>query len=69
MLAEDTGSILVRNRWGALERNLPGLDHGVPNDVSWDDYRYFYERLRADLALPARLHLEASAVPPVPGTP
>jgi len=46
VLAEDIGSILVRNRWGALERNLPGLDHGVPNDVSWDDYRYFYERLR-----------------------
>lgn len=27
-------------------RYLPGLDHGVPNDVSWDNYRYFYERLR-----------------------
>jgi len=31
-----------------LERGrfIPGLDHGVPPDVSWDDYRYFYERLR-----------------------
>lgn len=28
-------------------RYLPGLDHGVPTDVSWDDYRYFYDRLRA----------------------
>lgn len=27
-------------------RYIPGLDHGVPNDVSWDNYRYFYERLR-----------------------
>jgi uroporphyrinogen decarboxylase len=27
-------------------RYIPGLDHGVPNDVSWDDYRYFNERLR-----------------------
>jgi uroporphyrinogen decarboxylase len=26
-------------------RYIPGLDHGVPPDVSWDDYRYFYERL------------------------
>jgi uroporphyrinogen decarboxylase len=31
-----------------LERGrfVPGLDHGVPPDVSWDNYRYFYERLR-----------------------
>jgi len=27
-------------------RYIPGLDHGVPNDVAWDDYRYFYDRLR-----------------------
>ena len=27
-------------------RYVPGLDHGVPPDVSWDDYRYFYDRLR-----------------------
>ncbi|MHC4252736.1 MAG: hypothetical protein ACYS9X_26760 [Planctomycetota bacterium] len=27
-------------------RYVPGLDHGVPLDVSWDDYRYFYDRLR-----------------------
>ena len=27
-------------------RYIPGLDHGVPPDVSWDDYRYFYDRLR-----------------------
>ncbi len=27
-------------------RYIPGLDHGVPNDVAWEDYRYFYERLR-----------------------
>jgi uroporphyrinogen-III decarboxylase len=26
-------------------RYIPGLDHGVPNDVSWDDYRYFFEKL------------------------
>ena len=27
-------------------RYIPGLDHGVPTDVSWDNYRYFYDRLR-----------------------
>ena len=27
-------------------RYIPGLDHGVPPDVSWDDYRYFCDRLR-----------------------
>jgi hypothetical protein len=27
-------------------RYIPGLDHGVPDDVSWDNYRYFYEKLR-----------------------
>lgn len=27
-------------------RYIPSLDHGVPPDVSWDDYRYFYDRLR-----------------------
>lgn len=27
-------------------RYIPGLDHGVPNDVSWDNYRYFYEELK-----------------------
>jgi len=26
-------------------RYIPGLDHGVPDDVSWDNYRYFYDRL------------------------
>lgn len=27
-------------------RYIPCLDHSVPNDVSWDDFRYFYNRLR-----------------------
>ncbi|MEK6796871.1 MAG: uroporphyrinogen decarboxylase family protein [Spirochaetota bacterium] len=27
-------------------RYLPGLDHGVTNEVSWDNYRYFYDTLR-----------------------
>ncbi|HIJ65982.1 MAG TPA: hypothetical protein HPP77_08510 [Candidatus Hydrogenedentes bacterium] len=27
-------------------RYIPGLDHGVPPDVSWDNYRYFYDKLR-----------------------
>lgn len=27
-------------------RYIPGLDHGVTPEVSWDSYRYFYERLR-----------------------
>ncbi len=27
-------------------RYIPGLDHGVPSDVSWDNYRYFYDNLR-----------------------
>lgn len=27
-------------------RYIPGLDHGVPPDVSWDNYRYFFEKLR-----------------------
>lgn len=27
-------------------RYIPGLDHGVPDDVSWSDYCYFYDRLR-----------------------
>ena len=27
-------------------RYIPGLDHGVPPDVSWDNYRYFYDCLR-----------------------
>jgi uroporphyrinogen decarboxylase len=27
-------------------RYIPGLDHNVPSDVSWDNYRYFYDRLR-----------------------
>jgi len=27
-------------------RYLPALDHFVPPDVSWDNYRYFCERLR-----------------------
>ena len=27
-------------------RYIPGLDHGVPNDVSWDNYRYFYDHLK-----------------------
>jgi hypothetical protein len=26
-------------------RFIPGLDHNVPNDVSWDNYRYFYDHL------------------------
>jgi len=25
---------------------LPAVDHFVPPDVSWDNYRYFCERLR-----------------------
>ena len=27
-------------------RYVPCLDHGVPPDVSWDNYVYFCERLR-----------------------
>lgn len=27
-------------------RYIPCLDHGVTNAVSWDNYRYFYERLK-----------------------
>lgn len=27
-------------------RYVPGLDHGVPPDVSWDNYRYFFDHLR-----------------------
>jgi uroporphyrinogen decarboxylase len=27
-------------------RYLPAVDHFVPPDVSWDNYRYFCERLR-----------------------
>jgi len=27
-------------------RYLPAVDHFVPPDVSWGNYRYFYERLR-----------------------
>ena len=27
-------------------RYIPSLDHGVTNEVSWGDYRYFYDRLR-----------------------
>ena len=27
-------------------RYLPCLDHSAPPNVSWDDYRYFCERLR-----------------------
>ena len=27
-------------------RYIPSLDHGVSNEVSWDNYRYFYDRLR-----------------------
>ena len=27
-------------------RYLPAVDHFIPPDVSWDDYRYFCERLR-----------------------
>lgn len=27
-------------------RFIPGLDHGVPPDVAWDDYRYCHDRLR-----------------------
>lgn len=27
-------------------RYIPCCDHGVTNQVSWDNYRYFYERLR-----------------------
>ena len=31
-----------------LERGyyIPCLDHGVTNEVSWDNYRYFYEKLK-----------------------
>jgi uroporphyrinogen decarboxylase len=27
-------------------RFIPAVDHFVPPDVSWDNYRYFYEKLR-----------------------
>jgi hypothetical protein len=27
-------------------RYIPGLDHGVPPDVAWDDYRYYCDGLR-----------------------
>ncbi len=27
-------------------RYIPSLDHGVTDEVSWDNYRYFYETLR-----------------------
>lgn len=27
-------------------RYIPGLDHAVPPDVSWDNYRYYVDRLR-----------------------
>lgn len=40
-----SGSIML-----AQGRYLPGLDHGVPPDVSWDSYRYFYDRLRPMIA-------------------
>ena len=25
---------------------VPALDHGVPDDVSWDNYRYYAEKLK-----------------------
>ena len=25
---------------------IPGIDHGVTNNVPWDNYRYFYDKLR-----------------------
>jgi len=33
---------------GLLEkgRYIPGLDHGVTNDVPWDGYLYFFDKLR-----------------------
>jgi hypothetical protein len=40
-------------------RYVPGLDHGVTHEVSWDTYRYFCDRLRALIA----------AHPPAPFTP
>ncbi|MGQ9553503.1 MAG: uroporphyrinogen decarboxylase family protein [Anaerolineae bacterium] len=33
-------SLLERGRY------IPAVDHGVPSDVSWDNYRYFAEQLR-----------------------
>ena len=27
-------------------RYIPGLDHGITHDVSWDNFRYFFDRLR-----------------------
>ena len=35
--------------WG---RYIPSCDHGVTADVSWDNYRYFYEKLREILDNP-----------------
>ena len=34
--------------WPAVEtgRHIPDLDHLVPDDVSWDNYRYYCEQLR-----------------------
>jgi len=35
--------------WPAVEqgRYVPDLDHGIPDDVSWSNYRYYAEQLRA----------------------
>jgi len=35
--------------WPAVEqgRYIPELDHGIPDDVSWSNYRHYAEQLRA----------------------
>ena len=34
--------------WPAVEkgRYIPELDHGIPDDVSWDNYRYYAEQMK-----------------------
>ena len=27
-------------------RYIPGVDHGITHDVSWDNFKYFFEQLK-----------------------
>ncbi len=49
-LAKDRAAIdaeLAKVPWMLEQgRFIPAVDHFVPPDVSWDNYRYFYEKLR-----------------------